>query len=115
MRRRSRCSTSIEHREAPAAPRPVCVLQAPDPETEGDELTDLADFKRVADAGQTFCVIATTRDNGTVQASVVNAGVMRHPAGADDVVVCVARGGSCKLANLRVRPAATIVASSGGA
>jgi PPOX class probable F420-dependent enzyme len=80
-------------------------------------VTDLADFLRVASTSGTFCVLATTRDNGTVQASVVNAGVMRHPAGdADtDTVVCVARGHSRKLANLRTRPAATMVAHSGGA
>jgi PPOX class probable F420-dependent enzyme len=78
-------------------------------------MTDLTDFMRLATTSGTFCVLATTRDNGTVQASVVNAGVMRDPAGPDDAAVCVARGHSRKLANLRVRPAATIVAHSGGA
>ena len=78
-------------------------------------MTDLADFMRVATGSNTFCVLATTRENGTVQASVVNAGVLRHPAGDADTVVCVARGHSRKLANLRVRPAATMVAHDGGA
>ena len=78
-------------------------------------MTDLADFMRVATGSNTFCVLATTRENGTVQASVVNAGVMRHPAGDTDTVVCVARGHSRKVANLRVRPAATTVAHDGGA
>jgi PPOX class probable F420-dependent enzyme len=77
-------------------------------------VTDLADFTRIATSSRTFCVIATTRANGTVQASVVNAGVMRHPAGDVDAVVCVARGRSRKLANLRVRRAATVVAHAGG-
>jgi PPOX class probable F420-dependent enzyme len=77
-------------------------------------MTDLADFTRVAGADQTFCVIATTRGDGTVQASVVNAGVMLHPAGDTEVVVCVARGGSQKIANLRARRATTIVARAGG-
>ena len=40
---------------------------------------------------------------------------MRHPARDVDVVVCVARGASRKLANLRARPNTTIVASAGGA
>ncbi len=75
----------------------------------------LAEFAQVAGADHNFCVIATTRGNGTVQASVVSAGVMRHPAGDDDAVVCVAVGGSRKLANLRVRPATTVVASNAGA
>jgi PPOX class probable F420-dependent enzyme len=78
-------------------------------------VTDLADFARVAGADQMFCVIATTRGDGTVQASVVNAGVMSHPASGTEVVVCVARGGSRKLANLRARRAATVVARAGGA
>jgi PPOX class probable F420-dependent enzyme len=77
-------------------------------------VTDLADFMRVASTSHTFCVLATTRHNGTVQASVVNAGVMPHPSGGGDAVVCVARGGSRKLANLRARPAATIVAHASG-
>ena len=78
-------------------------------------MTDLADFTRVADADRTFCVIATTRGDGTVQASVVNAGVMLHRAGDTEAVVCVARGRSRKLANLRARPVVTVVASAGGA
>ena len=74
----------------------------------------LAEFAQLAGADHNFCVIATTREDGTVQASVVSAGVMRHPAGDADAVVCVAVGGSRKLANLRVRPATTVVASSAG-
>jgi PPOX class probable F420-dependent enzyme len=80
-----------------------------------DAVTDLVDFTRVASADHNFCVIATTRRDGTVQASVVSAGVMSHPASRTEVVVCVARGNSRKLANLRARPAATVVASTGGA
>jgi PPOX class probable F420-dependent enzyme len=75
----------------------------------------LADFAQLAGADHNFCVITTTREDGTVQASVVSAGVMRHPAGDADAVVCVAVGGSRKLANLRVRPATTVVASNAGA
>ena len=77
-------------------------------------MTDLADFTRVAAGDRHLCVVATARADGTVQASVVNAGVMRHPfrAGAD-VVVFVARGGSRKIANLRARPAMTVVARAG--
>ncbi len=74
----------------------------------------LAEFAQLAGADHNFCVIATTREDGTVQASVVSAGVMRHPTGDADTVVCVAVGGSRKLANLRVRPATTVVASNAG-
>jgi PPOX class probable F420-dependent enzyme len=74
----------------------------------------LAEFAQLAGADHNFCVIATTREDGTVQASVVSAGVMRHPDGEADAVVCVAVGGSRKLANLRVRPATTVVTSNAG-
>jgi len=80
-----------------------------------DPSTDLADFSRVAGGDQNFCVVATTRGDGTVQASVVSAGVMSHPTTRSDVVVCVVRGGTRKLANLRTRPAGTVVARTGGA
>jgi PPOX class probable F420-dependent enzyme len=71
-------------------------------------MTDLNDFAKVAATDHNFCVMTTARADGTMQASVVSAGLMR------DAVVCVARGGTRKLANLRARPVATIVASSGG-
>ncbi len=77
-------------------------------------MTDLRDFARVAAGDQHLCIVATARADGTVQASLVNAGVMHHPArAADDVVVFVAGGGTRKLANLRARPAMTVVARAG--
>jgi PPOX class probable F420-dependent enzyme len=79
-------------------------------------MTDLGDFARVAAGDQHLCVVATAREDGTVQASLVNAGVMRHPARADagvEAVVFVARGGTRKLENIRARPAITVVARSG--
>jgi PPOX class probable F420-dependent enzyme len=76
-------------------------------------MTDLSDFARVAGADQNLCVVATARADGTVQASVVNAGVMRHPTRPVDVVVFVARGGARKLANMRARPKMTVVARAG--
>src|SRR6266480_233775 len=76
-------------------------------------MTELSDFARVAAGDQHLCVVATARADGTVQASVVNAGVMHHPSRGADVVVFVARGGTRKLANLRARPAMTVVARAG--
>ena len=66
-------------------------------------MTDLADFARIAAGDLHLCVVATARADGTVQASLVNAGVMPHPApasGGIDAAVFVARGGARKLANL---------------
>ena len=44
-------------------------------------MTDLADFRRVASGDGFLCIVATTRADGSVQASLVNAGVMTDPAG----------------------------------
>jgi PPOX class probable F420-dependent enzyme len=76
-------------------------------------MTGLSDFDRVAAADRYLCIVATARANGTVQASLVNAGVMRHPVSGVDAVVLVARGNTRKLANIRARPATTVVARSG--
>lgn len=72
-------------------------------------MSTISDFARVASGDHNFCVVATTRRDGSVQASVVSAGVM------DNHVVFVAIGGSRKLAHLRARPRTTVVARSGGA
>jgi len=72
-------------------------------------MTDLNDFARVAASNNNFCVIATTRADGSIQASLVSAGVL------DAKVVLVANGGTRKLAHLRSRPRATVVAHAGGA
>jgi PPOX class probable F420-dependent enzyme len=71
--------------------------------------------RRLAGADQGLAVFATTRVDGTVQASVLNAGVMSSPIGDGDgdVVACVVRGGTAKLTNLRRRPRATIVFRAG--
>ena len=44
---------------------------------------------------------------------MVNAGVIEHPLTAEAVVAFVARAGTRKLANLQVRPRATVVFRSG--
>lgn len=76
-------------------------------------MSDLADFTRIGGADHGLCVVTTVRDDATVQASVVNAGVVDHPALHVPVVGLVAAGGSRKLKNLRRRPRATLVAKSG--
>jgi PPOX class probable F420-dependent enzyme len=57
--------------------------------------------------------VATTRDDGTVQASVVNAGVLDHPVSGAPVVGLVVQGGSAKLRHLRARPAVTVTFRGG--
>jgi len=51
-------------------------------------------------------VISTLRANGTIQTSLVNAGVIGHPASGETVLGLVTAG-RAKLANLRARPQVT--------
>jgi PPOX class probable F420-dependent enzyme len=60
-----------------------------------------------------LAVVVTSRADGSVPASVVNAGVLHHPVTGDPVVGFVARGGAKKLGHLRMRPRATVVFRSG--
>ena len=76
-------------------------------------MTDLGDFRRVAAGDRFLCIVATSRRDGSVQASLVNAGVMAHPIDGEPVVAFVARGDARKLGHLRARPRATVVARSG--
>jgi PPOX class probable F420-dependent enzyme len=76
-------------------------------------MTDIADFAGLVPADNGLCVLSTLRSDLTIQASVVNAGVLNHPATGQPVVGLVAQGRSRKLVNLRDRPQATIVVRSG--
>lgn len=61
-----------------------------------------------------MAIVATGRDDGSIQASVVNAGVLEHPATGQPVVgFVVAKRGARKLANLRARPFVTVIFRSG--
>jgi PPOX class probable F420-dependent enzyme len=73
---------------------------------------DLADFEKIGSDDQYLAVVATSRANGTAQASVVNAGVLPHPVTGDQVVGFVTYG-QAKLANIRKRPWTTVVFRSG--
>ena len=57
-------------------------------------------------------VISTLRANGTIQSSVVNAGVMTNPLDGAQVLAFVTYG-KVKLANLRARPQLTATFRSG--
>jgi PPOX class probable F420-dependent enzyme len=76
-------------------------------------MTDLADFARLISGDHGLCVVSTLRKDGTVQSSVVNAGVLAHPVTQQSVVGFVARGGTHKLANLRSRPYVSVVVRAG--
>jgi PPOX class probable F420-dependent enzyme len=76
-------------------------------------MTDLSTFAELATLDHGLCVFSTLRGDGSIQASVVNAGVLQHPLSGEAVVGLVATGGSRKLHNLRADPRATIVARAG--
>jgi PPOX class probable F420-dependent enzyme len=70
---------------------------------------DLATVREMVAGDRGLAVVATLRSDNSVQASVVNAGVVQHPMTGDEVVGFVATGGSVKLRHLRRRPQATVV------
>ena len=76
-------------------------------------MADIADFARLVARDQGLAVVATLRANQTIQASVVNAGVLDHPVGGHPVVGFVTRGGARKLANLRARPQLAVTVRAG--
>ena len=67
-------------------------------------MTTLQDAVALARDESGLTVVSTVRADGTVQASLVNAGVVAHPATSEPVLAFVAAG-PVKLANLRGRPA----------
>jgi PPOX class probable F420-dependent enzyme len=76
-------------------------------------VADLADFAELVPLDHGLCVFNTLRGDGSVQSSVVNAGVLDHPLHGGGVVGLVAIGGSRKLRNLDAEPRTTIVARAG--
>jgi PPOX class probable F420-dependent enzyme len=76
-------------------------------------MADLELVRRLAAADHGLAIVATTRADGTIQASLVNAGVMANPNGPGDVVAFVAAGSARKLRHLRERPRACVVFRSG--
>jgi PPOX class probable F420-dependent enzyme len=76
-------------------------------------VSGLEDFARLVPGDHGLCVVSTLRPDGTIQSSVVNAGVLAHPVTGAQVVGLVARGDARKLVNLRARPRATVVVRAG--
>jgi PPOX class probable F420-dependent enzyme len=76
-------------------------------------VTSLADVEQILSAERYLGEICTIRRDGSVQASVVNVGVMDHPGSGAPVAAFVARGDAVKLAHLRRDHRVTVVARSG--
>jgi PPOX class probable F420-dependent enzyme len=69
---------------------------------------DLALVRRLVKADRGLAVVAVARGDGSVHASVVNAGVWESESGHPEVAF-VARGGTKKLDHIRGRGRATVV------
>jgi PPOX class probable F420-dependent enzyme len=66
-------------------------------------MTTLDEAVALADEDSGLAVVSTLRADATIQASLVNAGVIPHPATGRPVLAFVTYG-KVKLANLRARP-----------
>lgn len=74
---------------------------------------DLQLVWRLAAADHGLAVVCATRPDGTIQASLVNAGITGDPRNGSDLIGFVARGDAVKLRYFRQRHYATIVWRSG--
>ena len=70
-------------------------------------MVTLSDAAGIGSRDKFLAVISTARADGTIQSSVVNAGVLADPQSGQDVVGFVTYG-KAKLANLRTRPQITV-------
>ncbi|MGR7027129.1 TIGR03618 family F420-dependent PPOX class oxidoreductase [Geodermatophilus sp. URMC 62] len=75
-------------------------------------MTSLDDVSAIAASEHGLAVVSTLRGDASIQASVVNAGVLPHPATGDPVVAFVTYG-RVKLSNLRARPQVALTVRHG--
>ncbi len=75
-------------------------------------MTTLDEAVALARADRGLAVVSTVRADNTIQASLVNAGIVPHPASGKPVLAFVTYG-RVKLANLRARPAVTLTFRTG--
>jgi PPOX class probable F420-dependent enzyme len=75
-------------------------------------MTTLQEVIDIGGRERFLAVVSTVRADGTIQSSLVNAGVLPHPIDGSKVVAFVTYG-KAKLANLRARPQISITFRSG--
>ena len=75
-------------------------------------MSDLSLFTNLVPLDNGLVVISTLRPDGTIQSSVVNAGVLPHPRTGSEVVAMVVAGPR-KLQNLRTDPRVTVTLRAG--
>lgn len=75
-------------------------------------MTTLREAVALATAESGLAVVSTVRADGTVQASLVNVGLLAHPASGEEVLGFTTYG-RVKLANLRARPQLAVTFRNG--
>lgn len=76
-------------------------------------MVDLSAFGTLVPLDHGLCTLSTLRRDGSIQSTLINAGVLEHPLGRGPVVGLVARGGTLKLKHLRADPRTTITIRAG--
>ncbi|WP_028984636.1 pyridoxamine 5'-phosphate oxidase [Sporichthya polymorpha] len=76
-------------------------------------MADLSNFARVVEKDHGLSIVSVLRADGTIQSTLVNAGVLDHPTTGEPVVGFVAVGKARKLALLRERPRITVAVRGG--
>jgi PPOX class probable F420-dependent enzyme len=71
-------------------------------------VASLDDVRRLTALDHGLAAVSTVRPDGSLQSTVVNAGVVAHPVEGHEVAAFVARGGTHKLDHLRNDPRATL-------
>jgi PPOX class probable F420-dependent enzyme len=71
-------------------------------------VASLDDVRTLVALDHGLASVATVRPDGSLQSTVVNAGVIPHPIDGRPVAAFVARGGTHKLTHLRTDPRATL-------
>jgi PPOX class probable F420-dependent enzyme len=75
-------------------------------------VTTLEEAAALARNERGLVIVATLRGDGTIQSSLVNAGIVPHPATGEPTLAFVTNG-PVKLANLRARPQVTATFRNG--
>lgn len=71
-------------------------------------MASLDDVRALVALDHGLASVTTVRPDGSLQSTVVNAGIVAHPVGGRPVAAFVARGGTRKLGHLRADPRATL-------
>jgi PPOX class probable F420-dependent enzyme len=80
--------------------------------TQGGPVTTMEEAAALARNEHGLVVVATLRGDETIQSSLINAGIVPHPATGESTLAFVTNG-PVKLANLRARPQVTATFRNG--